>query len=88
MSAKQPTRARPAPLPPTEDEWPDSLLLLNCARCGRVMRSPKNVVAGYDHLPLLFARVYGRPVCVTCYPRAVREPAPPECTFAIRQTWE
>lgn len=81
---KRPALSKAGGAPPvTEAEWPEDLRVVNCARCDRVMRARDNTVEGFEHLPLMHARVYGRAVCAVCYPAAVKEPRPPETLYRM-----
>lgn len=69
-------------------DLPDDLIVVSCHRCDKVLLSPKNLLPGWEHLPPLAGRVYGRAMCAWCLERARLEPAPAENVFGIVQTWE
>lgn len=65
---------------------PDDLRVCWCARCGALLRC--NVVKGFEFVPTVQGRAFGRPYCALCYDRAKDAPLPSEAGLRIVQTWE
>lgn len=59
------------------DRLPASMIVCNCARCGRLLRSPRNTGDNERDIerfpPFIAGRLFGRPYCEPCAAREIAE---------------